>query len=228
MTLERPFWAFSALLLPLTLSGCGDDNNPVGPNGLTVRCSASPSSGVAPLAVAFAVQVEGANGSTQVAVNYGDGTTGSDPNVRHVYQAPGTFTAAFNVTTRDQAASCTAGVTVAATPAPPPVTGNQPPDAVFKTNPAAAGSRIQGAAPFQVRFNMCPTVDPDGDRLLFTMDFQGDGAIDVAGSTGAECRHSVVYSPGSYRPRVCVTDITGLGGQPLHPPVCQVYDVDVN
>jgi PKD repeat protein len=230
MTLDRRVWAFSVLLPLLALPGCNDDNNPAGPNGLTVACAAAPASGAAPLAVVFAFKTEGANGSLQVTVNYGDGTSGNDPNAGHVYKTAGAFSAIFDVTTPSQVASCTTGITVSGpSPAPVPTT-NEPPNAVFKTTPdAGGGRRIGGAAPLEVRFNMCPTVDPDHDPLLFTMDFQDDGTVDVVGSTGAQCRSSYVYTrPGTYRARVCVTDLSGPGGQPLHPAECQVYDVDVN
>jgi len=183
MRLYRRVWASSALFpLLFAFPGCNDDNNPASPNGLTVACAAAPTGGSAPLSVVFAFKTEGAQGTSQVSIDYGDGTQGNDPNAGHVYRNTGSFTATFTVKTSSQTATCTTGVTVTtATPSTPAPGGNQPPNAVFKTNPdAGGGGRISGAAPFEVRFNMCPTVDPDHDPLLFTMDFQGDGSIDVA------------------------------------------------
>jgi hypothetical protein len=230
MTLGRRVWALSALLLILAFPGCNDENNPASPNGLTVACAAAPSSGAAPLAVAFGFRTDGAQGSSQVSIDYGDGSSGGDPNAGHVYRSAGSFTATFTVKTSTQTATCSTGVTVITeTPSTLPAGGNQPPNAVFKTSPdAGGGGRISGTAPFEVRFNMCPTVDPDHDPLLFTTDFEGDGALDVVGSSGAACRSSHVYGRGDYRPRVCVTDLAGPGGQPLHSAQCQVYDVRAN
>lgn len=228
MILDRRL-AFSALLpLLCVLPGCNHDNNPANPNGLTVTCAATPTSGPVPLSVGFSFHDEGAQGSSQVSIDYGDGAQGNDPFAGHVYRTPGSFSATFTVKTSTQTATCTTGVT--ATPVSTPVpSGNLPPNAAFKTDPdAVAGGRIDGTAPFEVRFNMCPTVDPERDPMLFTMDFQGDGLLEVSGSTGGDCRRSFVYGPGAYRPRVCVTDLTGPGGAPRHSAQCQVYDVRVN
>jgi hypothetical protein len=103
---------------------------------------------------------------------------------------------------------------------------NQPPNAVFKTTPeAGANGKITGAAPLIVRFNMCPSGDPDGDRLLFTMDFNGDGRNEVEGTSGAACRRdSDPYPVGTFTARICVTDI-GPDGKPLHPFQCATYQV---
>jgi hypothetical protein len=106
---------------------------------------------------------------------------------------------------------------------------NTPPQAVFKTTPdAAPGDQITGTAPLVVRFNMCPTADPDGDRLLFTMDFDGDGRNEVSGSSGAACRHdSIPYGVGPHTAYICVTDI-GADGRPLHGFQCHTYRIVVS
>lgn len=218
-----------ASLLLAGLGACGDDNNPAGPNGLTLRCSATPTAGPPPLAVAFAVAISGAKRNTAVAVNYGDGTTGNDPNASHIYSSAGSYTAGFNVQADGQATSCNVGINVSAAPKPPGVTGNQPPNAVFKTDPVAgANGRIEGTTPLEVHFNMCPTSDAERDPLLFTFDFDGDGKVDTAGSTGANCRQAVLFYNGTFRARACVTDLTALGGDPIHPAQCQTYDVRAN
>jgi PKD domain len=220
-------WAACALLL--ALAGCDNNSNPAAPGMLAVSCNANPSAGTAPLNVAFAVAVSGAQGSFQVSVSYGDGTSGRDASSSHVYPSPGTYTATFNVTSGSQSTSCTANVNVSAPPAPPPppVTANQPPDAVFRTTPKPGrNGRISGPAPFEVQFNMCRTFDPDHDPLRFTMDFDGDGIDDVSGSTGGDCRRSFEYGPGVYAARLCVTDLVGPGAQERHPPQCEVFIVE--
>jgi hypothetical protein len=104
-----------------------------------------------------------------------------------------------------------------------------PPDAVFRTTPeAGSGGQITGVSPLVVRFNMCPSADPDGDRLLFTMDFDGDGRDEVEGTSGAACRRdSTPYGVGTHSPRICVTDI-GADGRPLHAFQCRSYRVVVS
>jgi hypothetical protein len=203
---------------------------------LSARCSASPSSGAAPLTVAFGLDVAGAQGSFSVAVDYGDGTQGSDPARAHVYAAPGSYSASFNVTTASQSARCSVPVSVGGTPAatPTPTGSNQPPIPVYKTVPAASGATLTGKAPFTIEFNLCPSSDPDGDRLYFKMDLDGDGVFEYHGATGADCRHEATYAAGTYAPRICVTDVDcstwpACEGLPqLHPFLCRTYAVVAN
>jgi hypothetical protein len=78
---------------------------------------------------------------------------------------------------------------------------------------------------------MCRTVDPDGDRLLFRMDLDGDGAFEFLGSSGADCRHEKVYSAGTVTATQCVTDVNCPSWPlcndypPLHPYECRSYTV---
>jgi PKD repeat protein len=215
-------------LLLLGLAGC-DDSNPSAANGLSVTCQALPTAGVAPLAVVFSLTIAGERGSTVVSVSYGDGTAGNDPTGAHVYRNPGAYTASFTVTGDNQVASCSVGITVSASPGSQAPSGNQPPNLVLKTTPpVGATGKITGPAPLQVQFNMCPSTDPDGDPKLFTMDFEGDGDLDVQGTTGAQCRRGFLYAAGTYRPHLCVVDLTAPGGNALHTPVCQVLVVQAN
>lgn len=212
-----------AVLIVLSFSSCGDDNPAAG--DLAATCAAAPSSGLAPLSVAFTLSVTGSGtGSPTVAVNYGDGTAGNDPSVPHTYTRAGSFTATFSVSSSGRSASCNTTVNVTAPAAVVP-TGNQPPNAVFKTSPIANAGKITGPAPLAVQFNMCPTTDPDGDRRRFTMDFTTDGQLEVDGTTGADCRRGTTYPQGHYRARVCVTDLDG-GLAPIHPFQCENYTVD--
>jgi hypothetical protein len=196
---------------------------------LSASCSANPSSGFAPLAVSFNLAVAGASGAPQVAVDYGDGTSGTNPDAVHSYANIGLYTAAFTVTAGSQTARCSTTVAVAASTVTTIPIVNTPPEAVFKTTPdAVPGDQITGTAPLVVRFNMCPTADPDGDRLLFTMDFNGDGRNEVSGSSGAACRHdSIPYGLGVHNAHICVTDI-GADGRPLHGFQCHTYRIVVS
>lgn len=193
---------------------------------LSATCAANPSTGPPPLAVSFNLSVAGATGSPQVAVDYGDGTSGTNPDAVHNYPSLGLFTASFTVTAAGQTARCATTVTVVASTLPAIPIVNTPPNAVFRSTPAAGpGDQITGAAPLVVRFNMCNSGDPDGDRLLFTMDFDGDGRNEVQGTSGAACRRdSNPYGAGTHSPRVCVTDI-GADGKTLHRFQCRSYRV---
>jgi len=195
----------------------------VTPPALSATCEARPSSGPAPLAVSFLLGVSGAEGPFSVAVSYGDGASGTNPDAPHTYATAGSFTAAFTVTTATQSARCSTAITVQAGPSPPPDT-NQPPNAVFKSTPDAVRGTISGTAPLSVRFNMCLTSDPDGDKVYFTMDFNGDGNIDQGGTTGGNCRRDHVYAAGTWTAHNCLRDIDA-NGKAFHEDQCKTYTV---
>lgn len=225
-----------AFLSVLASVGQGCTKNTVTAPTLSATCAASPASGPAPLRVTFTLDVAGAQGSFSVAIDYGDGTTGSGPAQAHVYSTGGSFSPALTVTTPTQSARCSTLVTVAPpqpTPTPAPA-ANQPPDAVFFTNPGAPGSTITGQAPFDVEFNMCRTTDPEHDPLRFEMDLDGNGSFEYQGSTGADCRHTATYAAGSHTVTLCVTDVdcntwpACFGNATLHPLQCRSYLVVVS
>lgn len=208
-------------------AACGKSDTVIAAR-LEATCAASPASGSAPLLVSFTLAVAGAEGPFQVAVNYGDGVTGTDPDRPHTFVGAGAYTAAFTVSTATQSARCAVAIAVSApvVVTPTPIV-NTPPKAFFQTTPAAGpGDQITGRAPFTVRFNMCGASDADRDVLRWTMDFQGDGTLEVDGTTGADCRRDAVYAAGTYRPRLCVTDL-GEDRQPAHPFQCKTYTVTV-
>ncbi len=224
-----------ALLLSVTALGPACHNNATTPT-LTATCGATPATGNAPLSVAFTLNVAGAEGSFSTAVDYGDGTQGSQADKPHVYGSAGSYAPSFTITTATQSARCSTSVTVLAGPAPtptPPAT-NQPPMAVFKTDPVAHLGTITGTAPLEVHFNMCPTEDPEHDALEFKMDLDGDGVFEVVGSTGADCRRAVTYAAGTHQATDCVTDVdcnswpACAGTATLHRFQCRSYTIVVS
>ena len=155
-----------------------------------------------------------------------DGASSTNPDAPHTYATAGTFTAAFTVTTATQSARCSTAITVQPGPSPPSPGPNQPPNAVFKSTPDAVRGTISGTAPFSVRFNMCLTSDPDGDKVYFTMDFDGDGKTDQGGTTGGNCRRDHVYAAGTWTAHNCLRDIDA-NGKALHEDQCKTYTVVV-
>jgi PKD repeat protein len=221
--------AVCAGLVPIALAagGCNEGDTITNtPPTLSATCSASPTSGVAPLDVAFALGVAGAEGSVTVSISYGDGATGSNPDVNHTYAGAGLFTASFDVRTPTQSARCAVNVEVTASASGGGTSeDNEPPVADFRTGPGAtAAGKITGTAPFTVNFNMCRTYDPEGDPLRFTMDLNGNGQLNVGGSTGASCRQPWTYAAGTWSPKICVTDL-GSQGQTLHRYQCRTYTI---
>lgn len=193
-----------ALALSLGYVGCGDEDNGASPSQLSLTCSVSPTSGTAPLAVSLSVRV---SPGASVLIQYGDGTSGDNPDAAHVYALPGVFNLVVNATAGSEAATCQQAVTVAGPPPGPP---NQAPIARFRVNPKPP----VGPAPF-VAFNMCETIDPDGDVMTFSYEF-GDGAR----RTQRMCRNDHTYRRGTYTAETCVTD--GLPGHES----CQTFQVE--
>jgi len=82
-----------------------------------------------------------------------------------------------------------------------------------------------------VQFNLCRSADPDGDRLYFRMDLDGDGAYELFGASGADCRHETTYAAGTRSVTLCVTDVDCPssplceGAPRLHPFQCMSYTV---
>lgn len=202
---------------------------------LAIQCSANPASGPAPLTVAFGLDVANAVGTLVVGISYGDGAQGSDPDARHVYAQSGEYVASITVTAGAATARCSLpiSVTAAQSPAasPTPRPANRPPVPDFGTNPPASGGSITGPAPFRVAYNLCRTVDPDGDSLHWRMDLDGDGSFEFQGASGADCRHEATYAAGTRTTTVCVTDKDCPSWplcddyQPLHPYQCRSYTV---
>jgi hypothetical protein len=200
---------------------------------LAIQCSAAPMAGTAPLDVGFGLSIQNAEGPVAVAVSYGDGTQGTNPDARHVYSAAGEYIASITVSAGNQTARCSVPISVAPAPAPQPTPReqNQPPVADFRTTPPTASSSLTGTAPFLVNFNMCRTVDPDGDEFLFRMDLDGDGNLEYRGSSGADCRHDATYAVGTRTVTLCVTDVNCPSWPlcedyaPLHPFQCRSYSV---
>jgi PKD repeat protein len=223
---------FGLVLALVGVAAAGCEKSTTTAPTLTAQCAATPSAGQAPLTVVFTLSVAGADGAFTIAVSYGDGTQGTDPDRPHVYPAPGAYSASFTVTSASQSARCSTPIAVAAppTPAPPAPPADQPPQPFYKTDPPASGSKITGTAPLTVNFNMCRSVD-DRDTLYYRMDLDGDGAFEFHGATGSDCRHEVTYAVGTHLATICVTDVDCStwplcdGLPPLHPFQCRTYTV---
>jgi hypothetical protein len=92
-------------------------------------------------------------------------------------------------------------------PTPTPVL-NQMPVPVFKVHPTG------GPAPLEVTFNLCPSDDPENDRIVFIVYF-GDGETHQG-----SCRVRHTYEVGRYRAGACIWD-----NRPDHSLFCQDYEI---
>jgi PKD repeat protein len=125
--------------------------------------------------------------------NFGDGTpTSSQPNPRHSYSAPGTYTATLTVTDNNGATGTdTAQVTIGGGG------GNQPPV-------AEANGPYSGAVGGRILFSSAGSMDPDGTIASYLWNF-GDG---TPTSNQPNPRH-VYTAPGNYTATLTVTDNNG-------------------
>jgi PKD repeat protein len=122
--------------------------------------------------------------------DFGDGNRASGIRTRHVYQFPGTYTAALTVTDdgRHGVLTDTDTLTVTVSPAP-----NQPPV-------ASAGADITVAVGEIVGFDGRGSFDPDGNVMAWRWSFGNGGA-----SPDAAPRHAF-HDPGVYTVELVVTD----------------------
>ena len=169
--------------------------NVAAPNVAPVAAAAAtPSSGRAPLAVAFSSAGSSDSDGTIVsyAWHFGDGSpVDTSQNPSHTYAA-GTWTATLTVTD-DDGTSTTQPVTVDSIP-------NSLPTA------AAAGTPTTGRAPLAVGFSSAGTGDSDGTIAGYSWDF-GDGSpVD----TSQNPSHS--YAAGTWTATLTVTDNEGGTG----------------
>jgi hypothetical protein len=106
------------------------------------------------------------------------------------------------------------------------------PRVVFKVFPSPnANGIIAGGSPFDVTFNVCRSEDPDGDRLFYTIDADGDGRIDESGIHGGNCRATFTYTAAldefrKVTAEVCVVDLDGAG-EPQRASTCRQYAVEI-
>ena len=157
----------------------------------TAALTATPTSGKAPLAVAFDAGASfDYDGALTYAWDFGDGTTDSGAaTASHTYLYPGTYDTVVTVTDSDgDQATATRTITAAS---------NQPPVPSFTATPTS------GVAPLAVAFNGGASYDPDGTITAYTWTF-GDGAT----GTGVTTSHT--YATGGTRTaRLDVTDDNG-------------------
>lgn len=138
--------------------------------------------------------MQGNTPSYRLLVDFGDGTTGDNGNVSHLYSTAGGYAIRWVATAEGQTAECRQSVT--AQPHPPST--DRPPVLVVRTNPSPA----TGPAPLTVNFNLCTSQDPEGQRLSYRFDF-GDGRVN---GWSADCGKANTYAAGTYTGTFCVTD----------------------
>ncbi len=181
--------ATRASMVAAILNCFGGSTPPPPPPAPVADFSATPTSGEAPLPVAFTNLTTG--DVTGYSWDFGDGNSSTATDPTHTYSSAGSYTVTLTATGAggSDSAVCSACVTVSDPPPPPP----EPPVASFTSTPAS------GEAPVDVNFTDTST----GDITGHSWDF-GDGS----GSSVANPSHTYT-SAGTYD--VSLT-VTGPGG----------------
>jgi PKD repeat protein len=170
-------------------------NNPA----LSVTCEATPTTGTAPLTVAFKCTPSGGTGTYTYSWKFGDGGTSTSQNPTHAYIAGGaSYAAQVTVTSGSDSVTCTT----------PTITVNWPELVV-----ACTGTPTSGAAPLTVSF----TCSASGGTGSYTYDWNwGDGTTHGTSQNG----NHAYTTAGSYVPTVTVT--SGSQSKTCGPPTITV------
>jgi len=187
-------------MLVMFLAGCSGSEGttpPVSPvienQSPTASFTADPTSGVAPLEVAFNASNSSDSDGTIVsyAWDFKDGETGNGETISHTFSSIGSYNVMLTVTDNDGATdSITKTINVTETL-------NQSPIASFTADPTF------GVAPLEVAFNASNSSDPDGSITSYAWDFKD-------GETGnGETISHTFSSIGSYNVMLTVTDNDG-------------------
>jgi PKD repeat protein len=160
----------------------------------TVSITATPTTGTAPLNVAFTASAADPEGQLLTyAWQFGDGLISSATNPSHLYQTTGVYTARCTVT---DAGGLTAAAQVTITVSSGGGTTNQPPTVSITATPT------NGSAPLNVAFTTT-AADPEGQALTYLWEF-GDGLV-----SSAKNPSHLYQTVGVFTARCMVTDAGG-------------------
>jgi PKD repeat protein len=198
------------LFAPLVLFACGGSSDKPQPDAgggggtPTVTASATPTSGTAPLAVAFTCDGAGGDAPLSYVWDFGDGTQSTLQNPSHTYTAAGSFTAMCEV---KDATGDSATASVAITAAVAMHTPKAQIDVLDTTKPSCA---VTGQT--LVELSAANSTDPDNDTLWYEW-----ALISAPSGSTAQLSSSVGTMPtlrpdldGTYVVRLHVEDPSGL------------------
>jgi PKD repeat protein len=185
------------LILAIFIVGCNGGEGttpPVGPvignQSPTASFTADPTSGVAPLEVAFNASSSSDSDGTIVSYvwDFKDGNAGNGETINHTFSSIGSCNVLLTVTDDKGATGSTTKIVNVTE------TLNQSPTASFTANPTS------GVIPLVVSFNASNSSDSDGTIILYTWNF-GDG------SNGSGVITSHIYeNAGNYTVQLTVSD----------------------
>lgn len=167
-----------------------------------VEARATPTSGSAPLDVAFSGAVQSSNPIAFYLWDFDDNGVIDWGSIQtaataHIFGAPGCYTSRLSVVDNS---GLMAFDTVYLVVKP----GGTPPAVEAFANP------LSGTVPLEVGFS--GIASPPEDIVLYEWDFDGDGAFDWSSQSDASASH-VFAVPGHYEARLRATDAAGLYGE---------------
>jgi len=158
---------------------------------LGASASATPTSGDAPLAVAFTGGSTGGLAPFSYTWTFGDGTTSASLIPSHTYSAAGTYTAGFSVTDANRVKVSATAITIVVQP---------------HLNVTNSGQPTAGESPLAVAFTSSPTGGTLGYTYAWTF---GDG-----GTSASQSPSHTYTAVGTYTARLTVTDAIGATATP--------------
>jgi len=170
----------------------------------SIALSAGPTSGPAPLAVAFAAVADSFDGTVSAYSWDFNGdqladASGVSPAATHLFDTPGAYTVTVTATDgRGLGASASVLITVGT-----PAAGDPP--AITSFTPDLAAPLVGDT----VRFTAVASPGATGALTEYLWDFDGNGETDLVTATGTLVPHQYEY-PGTYRARVVVRDSENL------------------
>ncbi len=186
------------------LTGCSGDRGEEDTDIEIIYFKADPEKGTAPLKVTFSWKLKLPDNSKAICkidplgndrYEFEDKCT-EEGNYTYTYNSEGLYKAKFVVTLNSKSATKTVNIEVTTLPV------NRPPSIEKLTV-----TPQEGFIPLKVTFEIRAT-DPDNDKLICTIDADGDGTVDISvGECTGDIRREYTYNEiGSYTAKIEVSD----------------------
>jgi len=188
------------LFITMSLCGCEEQSAVERDNkGPEASCSASPTSGIAPLTVNFVGLGSDSDGIiASYNWDFDDGEISTEQNPTHTFQSSGIYTVVLTVEDNEDATG-TDSITISVSEAP----SNKNPTCSLSSN------KYSGDAPLTVTFVISAN-DEDGSISFWELNVDNDGTAEYSDTgTPPSGKQHTYQNPGTYTAELIVTDNEG-------------------